>query len=158
ARPVLTPEQWRDVAGVLLVGAGLLCLVALVVHGAPLLDGLRGLVLAAAGYGWPLVVGSAIAGGVLLVWPDPPAPAGAAGEDGEREGPGPRLRPWRPSWLEAAAAVAGELAGLGVLDLAVEQAGGTLGHLARWLVSPAGPVGGLLLLLLVALLAGIVVV
>jgi DNA segregation ATPase FtsK/SpoIIIE-like protein len=169
-RPLLTPEQSRDVGGVLLVGGSLLCLAALIVHGAPLLDGLRAFLLGAVGYGWPLVLGSVIVAGVLMIWPAPQAATPPAkskvqldddegGEDHEPSKPAPRrFQPRPPSGLEATAAAVGMLAMLGILNLAHTPAGGAVGRFGLWLVSPAGAGGGLLILLLVVVLAAIVVV
>jgi len=56
---------------VLLAGAGLLCLVSVVVGGAPLLDRLRIDLQGAFGYGWPLPVAASLAVGGLWIWPRP---------------------------------------------------------------------------------------
>jgi hypothetical protein len=101
---------------VLLIGSGLLSLAALIIHGAPLLDQLRAFVLGAVGYGWPLVLGTAIAAGVLTVWPEPPMPRSKprltlddddeedAGGGGQKASPSRRFQPRPPSGLEMAAA------------------------------------------------------
>jgi S-DNA-T family DNA segregation ATPase FtsK/SpoIIIE len=123
------------VAGVVLAGAGLLCVVSLAVGGGPLLDRLRAGILGSFGYGWPLPVGGAIALGGLWIWPHPP--------------------PLR--WGHVTAGLTGALAFLGILSVGEAHAGGSVGHVVERLVAgPAGPAGAALLLSLVLLIAGIV--
>jgi DNA segregation ATPase FtsK/SpoIIIE-like protein len=123
------------VAGVVVFGAGVLCLVALVVGGGPLLNRLNTLVLGAFGYGWPLPVGAAIAIGVFWIWPKPPPLRGA----------------------HLAAGLVGGLALVGLLSLASASAGGAVGHTVLGVVAgPAGTVGALVILSLVLVLGAIV--
>ena len=123
-RPVLTPELRREIAGVLLVGLGLLAGLALVRGSGPLLVGLRTLLVVTFGIGSPLVVIAAIGGGALLVWPH-----------------GPEIRR-----LQLVAGAAAGLGLLGLLSLASAPAGGAAGHVALRLAFVAGPVGGPLVL------------
>jgi DNA segregation ATPase FtsK/SpoIIIE, S-DNA-T family len=135
AAPVLTPTQAREAGGLLVAGCGLLALVSFLIGGGPMLERIRFVVETTFGYGWPLPVGAAIVLGGLWIWPHPP--------------------PVR--WAPLAAGCVGALALLGLLSLASERAGGTLGHLVMHLLAgPAGSAGALLLLVLVLLLAAIV--
>ncbi len=116
-------------------GAGVLCLVALVVGGGPLLNRLNTLILGAFGYGWPLPVGAAIAIGVLWIWPKPPPLRGA----------------------HLAAGLVGGLALVGLLSLASAPAGGDVGRTVLGVVAgPAGTVGALVILSLILVLGAIV--
>jgi len=120
---------------VVVFGAGVLCLVALVVGGGPLLDSLHTFLLRAFGYGWPLPVGAAIAIGGLWIWPKPPPLRGA----------------------HLAAGLVGGLALVGLLSLASASAGGEVGRTVLGLVAgPAGKVGALVILSLILLLGAIV--
>jgi len=122
-------------AGVVVFGAGALCLVALAVGGAPLLDQLHAFVLGAFGYGWPLPVGAAMAIGVLWIWPKPPPLRGA----------------------HLVAGLVGGLALVGLLSLASASAGGDVGRTVLALVAgPAGTLGALVILSLVLVLGAIV--
>jgi len=133
ARPFLTADQRREVGGVLLVGGGLLSLVAAVHGGGPMLVGLRAAVVSSFGtFGWPLAVAAAIAGGALMVWPHRP--------------------PTQRAQLVAGAAAG--LALLGLLSLVSAPAGGAVGRIALAVTTPAGPPGSTLILLL-ALLSGV---
>ena len=135
AAPLLTPTQAREVASVLVGGAGLLCLISVVVGGGPLLDRLHASIWAAFGYGWPLPVGGAIVLGGLWIWPRPPL--------------------LRPAHL-LAGLVAG-LAVVGLVSLASAQAGGVVGRwVLRLVAGPAGNVGALVILTLVLLVGAIV--
>ena len=116
-------------------GAGVLCLVALVVGGGPLLNRLNTFILGAFGYGWPLPVGAAIAIGVLWIWPKPPPLRGA----------------------HLAAGLVGGLALVGLLSLASAPAGGDVGRTVLGVVAgPAGTVGALVILSLILVLGAIV--
>jgi DNA segregation ATPase FtsK/SpoIIIE, S-DNA-T family len=120
---------------VLLVGAALLCLVSVLVGGAPLLDRLHGDIQGAFGYGWLLPVAAAAALGVLWIWPNPV----------------PLRRAHVVSGLVGAVAV------LGLLSVADAPAGGLVGHLVdRVLAGIAGAVGAALVLTLVLVLTAIV--
>jgi S-DNA-T family DNA segregation ATPase FtsK/SpoIIIE len=120
---------------VLLVGAALLCLVSVLVGGAPLLDRLHGDIQGAFGYGWLLPVGAAAALGVLWIWPNPV--------------------PLRRAHVVAG--LVGAVAVLGLLSVADAPAGGLVGHLVdRALGGVAGPVGAALILTLVLVLAAII--
>jgi S-DNA-T family DNA segregation ATPase FtsK/SpoIIIE len=130
ARPVqqrrqLTPKQQRELAGLVIAGIGLLSLLAMVHASGSALDSLAGVVWDAFGFGWPLAVGGAIAGGALLVWPKAPA-------------------------LPRTQVGAGVLAGLvllALLSLVSGPAGGAVGRLILALVPPVGGLGSLLILL-----------
>src|SRR5437588_9499998 len=103
SRPLLTPRQAQEVAGVVLAAAGVLVLLAMVLPHGSLLAGLHTGVTGAVDAGWPLVVlGLVVVGGYLL-WPSPPS-----------------LRP-----LDVGAAVLALLAALGLLGLALGAGGGT---------------------------------
>jgi len=120
---------------VLLVGAGLLCLVSVVIGGAPLLDRVHADIQGAFGYGWLIPVASAMALGVLWIWPHPVPLRGA----------------------HIAAGVVGAVSVLGLMSVADAPAGGLVGHLVdRVLASVAGAVGAALILTLVLVLAAIV--
>jgi DNA segregation ATPase FtsK/SpoIIIE-like protein len=123
------------VGGVLLVGAALLCLVSVLVGGAPLLDRLHGDIQDAFGYGWLIPVAAAMALGVLWIWPHPVPIRGA----------------------HVAAGLVGAVSVLGLLSVADAPAGGIVGHLVnRVLAGLAGAVGAALILTLVLVLAAIV--
>ena len=116
-------------------GAGVLCLVALVVGGGPLLESLHTFLLRAFGYGWPLPVGAAIAIGFLWIWPKPPPLRGA----------------------HLTAGLVGGLAFAGLLSLASAPAGGDVGRtVLRLVAGPTGTVGALVILSLVLVLGAIV--
>ena len=118
-----------------LAGSALVCLVSVLVGGAPLLDRLRADIEDAFGFGWPLPIGAAMALGGLWLWPQP--------------------LPLRRAHVGAA--LVGALALLGLLSVADGPAGGTVGHLvARVIAGLVGPVGAALILALVLLLAAIV--
>ncbi len=120
--------------GLLLAGTGLICLVSVLIGGGPLLDRLRDQIQAAFGYGWPLPVGAAIALGAIWIWPSP--------------------SPLRRAHV--AAGLVGALAVLGLLSVADDAAGGTVGHvMGRLVAGPAGSVGAALILTVVLLVAAI---
>jgi DNA segregation ATPase FtsK/SpoIIIE, S-DNA-T family len=133
--PILTPTQAREAAGVVLAGLGVLCLVAMLAGGGPLLNGLHGGVLRIFGVGWPIPVAAAVGLGVLWIWPK-----------------SPELRP-----TDVGAGLAGTLAILGLMSLANGTAGGSLGRAVEQLIaSLAGRPGALVLLSLVLVLSLIV--
>jgi S-DNA-T family DNA segregation ATPase FtsK/SpoIIIE len=120
---------------VVLAGLGVLCLVAMLVGGGPLLEQLHGGVLRIFGVGWPIPVAAAVGLGVLWIWPNSPV-----------------LRP-----TDVAAGVAGVLAILGLISLASGTAGGSLGRAVEQLTaSLVGRPGALVLLSLVLVLSLIV--
>ncbi len=123
-RPLLTPQQAREAAGVVLIGASLLAIVAqLFGQSGFLLRELRSTMEHGFGYGWPLPVAAGLVAGILLIWPDPP-----------------RVR--RSDVLAVA------VAGLSVLGLlSFHAAGGALGESVEgFLGGLAGPWGAGILL------------
>jgi DNA segregation ATPase FtsK/SpoIIIE-like protein len=120
---------------VVLVGVALLCLVSVLIGGAPFLDRLHAGIQGAFGYGWLLPVAAAIALGGLWIWPHPV--------------------PLRRAHV--AAGLVGAVAVLGLFSVADAPAGGAVGHLVdRVLAGVVGAVGAALILTLVLVLAAIV--
>jgi S-DNA-T family DNA segregation ATPase FtsK/SpoIIIE len=131
----LTPTQAREAAGVVLAGLGVLCLVAMLAGGGPLLNNLHAGVLRIFGVGWPIPVAAAVGLGVLWIWPRSPV-----------------LRP-----TDIGAGLGGTLAIQGLLSLASAGAGGSLGRAVEQLIaSLAGRPGALVILSLVLVLSLIV--
>jgi S-DNA-T family DNA segregation ATPase FtsK/SpoIIIE len=131
----MTPRQAREALGVILLGAAILGLVAMVTRGAaPLSHQLEVALLAGFGWGWELPLAGVGALGFLLVWP--------------------RARPPRASGL-AATLVAG-LAVLGLLSLA-SRSGGSSGQAVSGTVAGLLGVPGAAVLLTAALLLGLIV-
>ncbi|MDQ6772645.1 MAG: DNA translocase FtsK [Candidatus Dormibacteraeota bacterium] len=131
----MTPRQIREAAGVLLLGLGLLSLLAMLIAGGPLLQVIHGTVDEAFGLGWPLPVTGALLAGAYLVWPHPPRVRASA----------------------AGGVLAAALALLGLLSLTHERAGGSFGTaLERFVAALLAPAGALLLLGL-ALILGLIV-
>jgi S-DNA-T family DNA segregation ATPase FtsK/SpoIIIE len=113
----------------------LLCLVSVLIGGAPLLDRVHRDIQDGFGYGWLIPVAAAMALGVLWIWPHPV--------------------PLRRAHVLAG--LVGAVAVLGLLSVADAPAGGIVGHLVdRVLAGVAGAVGAALILTLVLTLAAIV--
>lgn len=119
----------------LLCGAGLLTVLAMLVGGGPVLSDVQQAILTAFGVGWPVPVVIVLVVGALLVWPV-------------------RVLP-RPADLVAAGAAA--LALFGLLAVASSSAGGRLGQAVSG--PPATLLGrpGTIVLLVVVLLIGLIV-
>jgi DNA segregation ATPase FtsK/SpoIIIE-like protein len=125
----------REVAGLVVFGAGLMCLLGMVIGGGPLLDRLHAWVSGGFGYSWPLAVGAALGIGLLWIWPKPPPLGGA----------------------HIAAGLVGGLALDGLFSLASAPAGGTVGRsVLRLVAGPAGNPGALVILSLVLVVGAIV--
>src|SRR5437763_1604013 len=74
SRPLLTPRQAREVAGVLLLLFGIMGVIALLLSSSgSALAGLRTFWSLTFGLAWPLPVGVALAAGGYLLLPNPPA-------------------------------------------------------------------------------------
>jgi len=120
---------------VVLAGLGVLCLVAMLAGGGPLLNNLHGGVLKIFGVGWPIPIAAAVGLGALWLWPR-----------------SPELRP-----TDVGAGLSGALAIQGLLSLASAGAGGSLGGAVEQLIaSLAGRPGALVILSLVLVLSLIV--
>ena len=116
-------------------GAGLLCLLGMVIGGGSLLDRLHAWVWGGFGYSWPLAVGAALGIGLLWIWPKRPPLSGA----------------------HIAAGLVGGLALDGLFSLASAPAGGTVGRsVLRLVAGPAGNPGALVILSLVLVVGAIV--
>jgi S-DNA-T family DNA segregation ATPase FtsK/SpoIIIE len=110
---------------VVLAGLALLGVTAMLFPGGPLLDLLRGGLLAAFGAGWPLPVAAALGLGGLWVWPR-----------------SPRLRA-----ATLAAGLVSALALLGLLGMSAGSAGGAVGQTVALPLSVlVGPIGGRIVL------------
>jgi DNA segregation ATPase FtsK/SpoIIIE, S-DNA-T family len=120
---------------VVLAGLGVLCLVAMLAGGGPLLNNLHAAVLRIFGVGWPIPVAAAVGLGVLWIWPK-----------------SPELRP-----TDVGAGLSGALAIQALLSLASAGAGGSLGGTVEQLIaSLVGRPGALVVLSLVLVLSLIV--
>src|SRR5712692_2117740 len=73
-RPHLTPRQVREIAGVLLILAGLLGGLAVASHAGSILDGLQHWLVATFGRAWFVPVAAAVALGSYMLWPRAPRP------------------------------------------------------------------------------------
>src|SRR5581483_8858613 len=133
SKPLLTPRQAREAAGVVLIGAGLLAVVAEVFGHGSLLDVMRRSLSEAFGYGWPLPVAAALFLGGLWIYPD-----------------APRLR--KP---DVVAALVAALALLGLLALRGD--GGSIGATLQGFVGGLAGTWGSAILLLAALVLGLIV-
>jgi DNA segregation ATPase FtsK/SpoIIIE-like protein len=74
SRPHLTPRQGREIAGVLLILAALLGLLAIASNTGSILAGLREWLLVTFDRAWFVPVGGALAFGAYLLWPRAPKP------------------------------------------------------------------------------------
>src|ERR1700693_6137015 len=68
ARPSLTPRQGREIAGVLLILAALLSLLAIASNAGSILTGMHDWLMASFGRAWFVPVGVALALGAYLIW------------------------------------------------------------------------------------------
>jgi S-DNA-T family DNA segregation ATPase FtsK/SpoIIIE len=73
-RPHLTPRQVREIAGVLLILAGLLGGLAVASHAGSILEGLQQWLVATFGHAWFVPVAAAVALGSYMLWPRAPRP------------------------------------------------------------------------------------
>jgi S-DNA-T family DNA segregation ATPase FtsK/SpoIIIE len=132
--PLLTPTQAREAAGVTLVAAGLLAILALLAGTGPGGIGVREAVFGLFGWGWPIPVAAALAAGAYLLWPHPIPVRG----------------------LDVLAAVLAAAAVLGLLSLAAGAGGGS-GHAVAALLTAFVGRWGAAVVLLFALLLGLIV-
>src|SRR5258708_7630568 len=133
SRPSLTPRQGREIAGVLLILAALLSLLAIASNAGSILAGVHDWLIAAFGRAWFVPVGVALAFGAYLIWPKAPRP--------------------RPVGLVAGAIAVISL--IGLVDLAASSGGSAghgvaqlveqvVGHWGAWALLTAGLVIGLI--------------
>src|SRR5216683_2255840 len=73
-RPHLTPRQVREIAGVLLILAGLLGGLAVASHAGSILTGLQEWLVASFGRAWFVPVAATVALGSYMLWPRAPRP------------------------------------------------------------------------------------
>ena len=130
----MTQRQAREIAGVLLILAALLGLLAIASHAGSILSGIRSAMFGAFGDAWFVPVVAALALGAYLLWPRAP----------------------RPRPIDLVAGVVAVVSLVGLFGLAA-QAGGGLGRGVDGAVTAlVGPVGGWALLL-AGLLIGLIV-
>jgi DNA segregation ATPase FtsK/SpoIIIE, S-DNA-T family len=72
--PRLTPRQGREIAGVLLILAALLSLLAIASNAGSILTGMHDWLMTSFGRAWFVPVGVALAFGAYLIWPKAPRP------------------------------------------------------------------------------------
>src|SRR5258708_5165373 len=133
SRPSLTPRQGREIAGVLLVLAALLSLLAVASNAGSVLTGLHDWLMASFGRAWFVPVGVALASGTYLIWPKAPRPRPVDIVSGS-------IAVVSLIGLFELAAHAGGSAGYGVVQV-VEQ---VVGHWGAWALLTAGLVIGLI--------------
>ncbi|HVC78540.1 MAG TPA: DNA translocase FtsK 4TM domain-containing protein [Candidatus Micrarchaeaceae archaeon] len=133
-RPTLTPRQGREIAGVLLILAALLSLLAIASNAGSILTGLHDWLMAAFGRAWFVPVGVALAFGTYLIWPKAP----------------------RPRPVDVVSGIVAVISLVGLFDLAA-NAGGSAGHGVAQVVEPVVGHWGAWALLIAGLVIGLIV-
>ncbi len=133
-RPHLTQRQVREIAGVLLILAGLLGALAVASHAGSILAGLQQWLVSSFGRAWFVPVAAAIALGSYMLWPRAP----------------------RPRLLDVLAGTVAVIALVGLFGLAA-QAGGSAGHSIDDAVIGLAGKWGAWALLVAALVIGLIV-
>ena len=131
--PRLTPRQGREIAGVLLILAALLSLLAIASNAGSILAGVHDWLMASFGRAWFVPVGVALAFGVYLIWPKAP----------------------RPRLVDVVAGGVAVVSLIGLFDLAAHAGGSAgqgvdrvaeqvVGHWGAWVLLSAGLLIGLI--------------
>ena len=134
ARPTLTPRQGREIAGVLLILAALLSLLAIASNAGSILNGLHDWLMASFGRAWFVPVGVALAVGTYLIWPKAP----------------------RPRPVDVVSGIVAVISLVGLFDLAA-NAGGSAGHGVAQVVEQVVGHWGAWALLVAGLVIGLIV-
>jgi DNA segregation ATPase FtsK/SpoIIIE, S-DNA-T family len=133
-RPHLTPRQVREIAGVLLILAGLLGGLAVASHAGSILAGLQGWLVSSFGRAWFVPVAAAVALGSYMLWPRAP----------------------RPRLLDVLAGTVAVIALVGLFGLAA-QAGGSVGRAIDNVMVGLAGTWGAWALLVAGLVIGLIV-
>jgi DNA segregation ATPase FtsK/SpoIIIE, S-DNA-T family len=133
-RPHLTPRQVREIAGVLLILAGLLGGLAVASHAGSILAGLQQWLVASFGRAWFVPVAAAVALGSYMLWPRAP----------------------RPRVLDVLAGTVAVIALIGLFGLAA-QAGGSVGRAIDNVMVDLAGIWGAWALLVAGLVIGLIV-